>query len=91
MQNASLYSFLAGKYSDSTGNCGDYCHQYPEGDISGPLGAPDCLVNLYDFTMLAEEWLGLYNFEDLLDIAQHWLDDTRPWRMFVIGMSRHKS
>lgn len=50
----------------------------PDGDISGPLGEPDCLVNLYDFVMLAEEWLGLHNLEDLLDIAQYWLGDTRP-------------
>ena len=78
IQNASLYSFLAGKYSESGGRCGDYCHPQPEGDLGGPFGVGDCLVSLYDFAIIAKEWLGAYDFSNLSDISENWLYDTRP-------------
>jgi len=40
----------------------------PAGDLSG-----DCMVNLGDFAMLAEEWLTVYDMDDLAVLAQHWL------------------
>jgi len=40
----------------------------PAGDLSG-----DCLVNLGDFAMLADEWLVLYDVDDLVILAQQWL------------------
>jgi len=40
----------------------------PEGDLSG-----DCLVNLGDFAMLADEWLTVYDMDDLVVLAQQWL------------------
>jgi len=33
-------------------------------DISGPEGVPDCYVDIYDFAMLAGEWLGCNNPQD---------------------------
>ncbi|MHB9071774.1 MAG: hypothetical protein ACYC54_15550, partial [Sedimentisphaerales bacterium] len=35
--------------------CGYY--GYKQADISGPAGAPDCIVNLYDFAAMASEWM----------------------------------
>ena len=26
-------------------------------DVTGPLGDPDCIVDMYDFAVLASEWL----------------------------------
>ena len=37
--------------------CGDEGTVYHEGDISGPDGQPDCLINLYDLSFLAARWL----------------------------------
>ena len=34
------------------------------GDISGPEGVPDCLVNLNDFAIIALDWLYCNNPED---------------------------
>lgn len=39
------------------GVCGDASHPYPVGDISGPAGAKDCKVDLYDLMELAAHWL----------------------------------
>ena len=33
------------------------CTNPPEGDITGPNGVPDCVVNLYDFAELASVWM----------------------------------
>lgn len=41
----------------------------PAGDISG-----DCQVNLADFAKLADEWLTVYDMDDLVILAQQWLD-----------------
>ncbi len=35
--------------------CGDW--GFLTFDVSGPLGQPDCYVNLYDFAAFIEEWL----------------------------------
>ena len=37
--------------------CGDPGYLPPLGDLSGPLGVPDCKVNMYDFAILAQNWL----------------------------------
>ena len=41
------------------------CIEYPEFDVSGPDGVPDCIVNLYDFAVFARSWM-----ENNLDSAQ---------------------
>jgi hypothetical protein len=38
-------------------NCGDRNTVYLDGDISGPVGEPDCYLNLYDLAALAGQWL----------------------------------
>jgi hypothetical protein len=45
----------AGLYSGITGE--DVCVENPEYDITGPDGNPDCKVDLYEFAVLASEWL----------------------------------
>ncbi|ARN57823.1 LamG-like jellyroll fold domain-containing protein [Sedimentisphaera salicampi] len=47
---------IAALYYDETGvrQC---IYGYPEFDIAGPEGTPDCVVNLYDFAEFASEWL----------------------------------
>lgn len=37
--------------------CGDINTEYSSADISGPLGAPDCKVDIFDFDAIAQEWL----------------------------------
>jgi hypothetical protein len=38
-------------------NCGDRNTVYLDSDISGPVGEPDCYVDLYDLAALAGQWL----------------------------------
>jgi hypothetical protein len=38
-------------------NCGDRNTVYLDGDISGPVGEPDCYLDLYDLAALAGQWL----------------------------------
>jgi len=40
---------------------------YP-GDITGPDGVPDCLINLHDFAALAMEWLSDYTLSGPVSI-----------------------
>lgn len=42
---------------DDVGYCGDTDYPYPRGDLSGPDDMPDCIVNLYDFAVIARNWL----------------------------------
>jgi hypothetical protein len=37
---------------------------------------PDCFVNLSDLAVLSDEWLVLYDMDDLLTLAQQWLSDS---------------
>ena len=37
--------------------CGDLYTEYLAGDVSGPAGVSDCYVNLYDFAVIAKQWL----------------------------------
>ena len=37
--------------------CGDVGTTYLPLDVSGPSGAPDCYINLHDFSALADDWL----------------------------------
>jgi hypothetical protein len=37
--------------------CGDRNTVYLDGDISGPVGEPDCYLDLYDLAALAGQWL----------------------------------
>lgn len=37
--------------------CGDLDHAYPLGDVSGPSGEKDCVVNLHDLAAMASTWL----------------------------------
>ena len=40
--------------------CGDYKHPFPVGDIN-----LDCIVDIYDITLLAENWLNLCQGEEM--------------------------
>ena len=42
----------------------------PSADLSG-----DCRVDLDDFTIMASEWLSVYDCNDLVVMASEWLDD----------------
>jgi len=33
------------------------CLSNPSMDISGPYGEPDCVVGLFDFALIASEWM----------------------------------
>jgi hypothetical protein len=48
--------------------CGDYKHPFPSGDLN-----QDCRVNMQDFSMAAERWMGV---TDISMIVQHWLECT---------------
>ena len=37
--------------------CGHSMVPYPEGDMSGPDGVPDCYTDTYDMASLADQWL----------------------------------
>jgi hypothetical protein len=41
-------------YTDVTGKV---CFQNPVTDVSGPVGIPDCIVDIYDLVELAGDWL----------------------------------
>ena len=43
----------------------------PTADLSG-----DCQVNLADLAVLVDEWLVVYDMDDLLILAQQWLDGS---------------
>jgi hypothetical protein len=34
-----------------------FCASYPAMDISGPDGEPDCAVDIFDFAMMASQWM----------------------------------
>ena len=46
---------IAVLYTTSSGET--ICFQNPETDVSGPEGAPDCVVDIYDLVELAGGWL----------------------------------
>jgi len=50
--NGRVYGF--GK---SQGVCGDSLHPHPTGDVTGPEGDPDCMVNMLDFAAMSSSWL----------------------------------
>ncbi len=35
----------------------EICYEYPTTDLTGPEGVPDCVVDLWDFALMAGEWL----------------------------------
>lgn len=41
--------------------CGDLEHAYPLGDVSGPNGEKDCVVNLHDLAAMASTWMQCTN------------------------------
>ena len=45
--------------------CGDLHTQYLDGDVSGPAGIPDCYVNLHDVALIAQDWLGCTDPENV--------------------------
>jgi hypothetical protein len=51
--------------------CGDYKHPYPMGDLN-----KDCRVDFVDFTILAQDWLAGSNWDDLVNLANSWLECT---------------
>jgi hypothetical protein len=53
--------------------CGDYWHQYPDGDIN-----MDCYVNFVDMAMMASNWLVSLDFNDLQVMANNWLWCSDP-------------
>jgi hypothetical protein len=70
--------------SSITGNSFTYtipattvCHMVlqaepPMWDTTGPLGVPDCHVNMWDLKDFTVSWLTPYDFNDLADFAQEW-------------------
>ena len=46
---------VARLYTDMYG--GEVCAEYPSLDVSGIDGTPDCVVNIYDLAVIAEQWL----------------------------------
>ena len=36
---------------------GEVCVEFPQADLTGPEGAPDCVVNMLDFAMTFNDWL----------------------------------
>jgi hypothetical protein len=46
--------------------CGDYRHPYPDGDLN-----EDCRVNLYDFAIVAADWVDI---SDVRVLADNWLE-----------------
>lgn len=46
---------IATEYTEYTGI--ERCWENPQFDLTGPEGAPDCVVDLYDFAGLAAQWL----------------------------------
>ena len=42
--------------------------------LSANFSDDDCIVNLRDFAVLADDWLGSWDIVDLADIAEQWLD-----------------
>jgi hypothetical protein len=43
---------------------GEFCLENPVGDLSGPQGEPDCVVDLHDLQKLAEEFLACGYFPE---------------------------
>jgi M6 family metalloprotease-like protein len=39
---------------------------------------PDCWVNFFDFAILANDWLNVFDWVDVAAIADHWLETTDP-------------
>ena len=69
-------------------SCGDPWHPYPPGDLTGPDGLRDCLVNGLDFAVLASAWLCSPpdgNWNPACDIADpiNNLVDTRDLAVFA--------
>lgn len=53
------------------GCCGDPNHPYPGGDLN-----QDCMVNMFDFTILANDWMNGFSLLDLAEMADNWLKCT---------------
>lgn len=51
-------------YKFAVAGCGQEGTEYLQGDISGPDGVSDCHVNLWDFALLASQWLNEIQFAD---------------------------
>jgi hypothetical protein len=49
--------------------CGDYKHPYPAGDLN-----EDCRVDFVDFAILARDWLAGSDWDDLVTVADNWLE-----------------
>lgn len=54
--------------------CGDAHHPYPAGDYT-----QNCRVDMLDVVILSEGWMTQYQLEDLVDVAESWLDCTHPY------------
>ncbi len=52
--------------------------QQMDGDLSGPLGAPDCYVDEYDLGDLSEHWLNPNDLNDLAMLASQWMQCNDP-------------
>jgi hypothetical protein len=42
-------------------------------DYTGPAGQPDCMVDLYDLVVFANNWLVLYDYPEFADLSSNWL------------------
>ncbi len=41
-------------------------------DLSGASGQPDCVIDLYDLTAFATQWLSQYDMDDFLEVSGYW-------------------
>ncbi|MBN1437666.1 MAG: hypothetical protein JW936_11390 [Sedimentisphaerales bacterium] len=62
---------MSGHLVDGPSYCGDAYTYYVGADLSGPGDAPDCIVNLYDFAVMANQWLNCSTPGDS-GCTQHW-------------------
>lgn len=54
---------VARMYTEETGI--EVCTEVLPADLTGPIGVPDCKVDLYDFSFMAESWLDSTNIDPL--------------------------
>jgi len=76
-------------YIDELERCAPHCvPEYgPVGDIFGPAGEPDCIVNEWDLAAMLDVWLaeenlgsenlyqdGIIDFKNYAELASSWLE-----------------
>ena len=42
-------------------------------DFTGPEGRADCVVDIYDLALFADQWLTSYDYPEFADFSANWL------------------